>query len=243
MAYGKMTPTRTRTRDGKRVDVWTFNQADAPKGEASINIDVVLHANSDGMLFEARSAHPLVGKRTWTNSDINVLRKEVEEGIQDLVAERASEDWVPSVVLETDVYTGHHRGESVQLTLKTRQVRASASGPDNRGIINIIEDGSQKTLVECHRGEELRDRMSTQDLKRMTKEDMALIHADQGASRVVLPAGGDSEADVELLKKTVKAFSDLLAQECGPSNVGLRGVPTGDRLVELMQNAVQSIQK
>lgn len=238
MTYGKMTPIRTRTQDGRRVDTWTYTQADAPRSESRIEIEVYLHAKPSGMVFEARSRHPLVGKRTWENSDINELRQQVEQGINELVEERASASWTPSIVLETNLYTGNRDGESVELRVKTQRVKAQNSGSSNRGVVRAIVGGSQKTLVECVQGEDLRSRMSTQDLPKMDQEDLALMHASDGPSRVVLPATEENEQDTELLKKTIKVFSRLLTDAAGPSRVEQRGVPTGDRLVTLMKNAV-----
>lgn len=231
---GELRVNPTRTRAGRKCDTWTFLPAEGEK----VQIDVMLHTVGGGLHFEAQSSHPLLRGRKWANTDIEALRREVENGVEQVFGDAIAENWEPVIELETSLSSQQRYkddGTRFSIALGIIPMRARKHDtPRNDGLREVIRGGCKRETIERDFDTDFGCGDGT-----LTAANMRFI-TDAPGGRSLLPHTAENAEAIALLGSILRAFGENLARATGPSAISRKGVPGGSDLVAMMQEAVRN---
>lgn len=233
---GKFTVPLTKGDAGRKIDTWKFSFPDAK----TASIDVSLRSNHEGLIFLARSPHPLLREIEWRHSDIQVLREHVKQDIEDLVAKTTGDQWKAAYTVELKLYKSRREASHVQIEFQAESVMLNTSTPrSNRGERSVLKNGSPTSVIEVVFGENLK-RTYGGALTPETIREMR-FHEGTPVARCVVEQSPETTAASTLIEATLTAFAAHLGKAVGPDRADPEKLPTPEDLVRFMELAVQDV--
>lgn len=234
---GKFTVPLTKGDAGRKIDTWKFSFPD----EKTASIDVSLRSDHKGLIFLARSSHPLLRKIEWRHSDIQVLRERVKQDIEDVVAETTGDQWKAAYTVQLKLYKSKRDANHVQIEFQTEPVMLDTSAPrSNRGERAVLKNGSPISVIEVGFGENLKRTYGGA----ITPETMREMRFHEGTpvARCVVEQSPETTAASTLIEATLTAFAAYLGKAVGPDRADPEKLPTPEDLVRFMELAARDVQ-
>lgn len=229
----------TRGDAGRKIDSWEFH---FPDGEKAV-IEISLRTDKDASTFIARSNHPMLRGAQWIHSDIQVLRKRIEQDIQDAVQDFTGEKWAPGLEIELSEYrAARHQDNAfhIQIVFQAKDVMFDTqTPPSNRGERRVLRDGKPGSSIERKFTDPLGDPPSGP----LTPETMRELRfrEDTPTGRSIAPESDRVVQSCRDIQETLSAFAAHLGDAIGPGKTDPEKLPTPDDLARFMARAAQDI--
>lgn len=236
---GNFSVPHTRGDSGRKIDTWKFTFPDDSRAE----IDVSLVTNHAGLVFLARSRHPLLKALEWRNSDIEILRQNVQDDIETAVAQTTGDQWRAAYAVETKLIHPRKSPFDIDFRISVSPLTLDTKTPrGNRGERAVLRDGQPRTVIEMEIGENLSS--DTDHLKgpltAETLREMKLI-VENPTARIVIEKNDHADQALARIKATLSTFALKLGKAMGPDRVDPAKLPTPDDLARFMQEAARAV--
>ena len=223
---------------GKKIDTWGFKLPDGKR----LDIDIHLHSRSGEMHFTSQTDHPVFRFLKHKNTDLQLLRVDVQRDVRDVIETHYGADWrhgrlveVEYVDRQTDETSYQEESRQFDLRFKVSPIRYDVTRPPgNHGETEIIARDTPQTIIQRSHS----DTFEAGDRQDLTSKNMRMM-SERGktVSRAVLPEGLGIDEQLHAVQDVMKRFSAGLADRMSPMRLANEGVPAPHDLVYLMTAA------
>jgi hypothetical protein len=222
-----------RANAGKKIDTWRMTILDQ-----SYEVPIHMLIKDGEVCFSAAVKSDAMKHLTWSGTDLEDMRVQIERDVEAEAQRIAARDWQPSICVEFERRTPIGRknlGTSISFTYHDlMQNMSRAIG--NQGETEVFEDG-RRTLV-IQRSHDQAFETSKNDLSAENIRFSA--EKDRQVARVILPES-DRQA-LEYLTHALNAFSDGLSDRLRPDLIRMDGVPSSEDLVCILETALRDLE-
>jgi hypothetical protein len=200
-----------------------------------MKIDIFIHTNSGSIRFTAQSSHPFLAGDIWTNTDLDILSKQVAEDIDAKINLYLEADWKPAyLVAVKDHKVGIRNQRSFGIVIERTALRVNRlSTRGNRGERDVMGNGQRGTVIERHR-----DDNHDVDGDLVTR---MRYRSDEGQSILIVEKNPQDEQALSDLESVFDRITHRLQDWISPNAVEGNKIPHLDEIQDLMLEAIADV--
>ena len=224
VATGRLTSHAGHKSGGKKIDTWEFSHPDAE----TVKVSVSMHSGTSGFAFLATALNGPAKDQAWEHTDIEALREEVATGLSQAATAVSENKWVDSLILKLHPTQTRGHAYDTGFRLEIDRLQVKEAGPaSNQGEVEILQHGRLGRIVQRSMGEDRPD------------DEISGMRIESQHTASICEGTPEAEENIAQLCNTLDSFALLLGKRLGPDQIGL-GIPDGDELVRLMQDATRA---
>lgn len=220
-----------RAKAGKKIDTWRMNVF----GQ-SCEVPIYMLVNDGKVSFSAEAKHDALKGMSWTGTDLEDMRRQIERDIAAEAEKISSTTWEPSLCIEVKNRKPIGReveGISIEFGY-TRLLKSTEAPIGNQGQTQVFQNGQRSMVFQ----------RATDQAFESSKSDLSSANLAQlqektdPKTRVLVPA--TQEEAIKAITSSLKLFSKGLERRMSPDQVRFTGLPDPQELVEILQEAVNT---
>lgn len=199
---GKFDSSTTRTAAGRLIDTWTY-RCGMP-GFNALEVKVSMVSPKDGEFNFVANCEAF--KAPVSHSDLNILRRQIDEKLQDWCADRSTVVWVDWLEVIVNGRALNYQGQiGMEMSIKYRKLPRAVL-PDGR-VVTVNSMGRVDTFPEPQRTR-----------VQLDPSEIQFDDRESGTEISYIPATPEAIASLEALQGRLDqlrvALSEVLSQAC-----------------------------